>query len=188
MDTIDQQFANYSGVFEILELIALVFLAIILAEAVWDIFIQKRRKIAESAANIAIAISNSLLERTVYGLVFIIGLVIAQPLSPLAIPETWWSWILALLLADFTYYWMHRCEHEVRILWAYHSVHHSSPEFNLTTGLRLAWVEGLIEWLFFCANDPDGLQRRANHYCARCGCHLSNLDTHREDRQTWMDG
>ena len=26
---------------------------------------------------------------------------------------------------------MHRWEHEVRILWAYHSVHHSSSEFDL---------------------------------------------------------
>ena len=54
-----------------------------------------------------------------------------------------------MLHADFTYYWMHRWEHEIRILWAHHSVHHSSPEFNLTTALRLAWIEGLIEWIFF---------------------------------------
>lgn len=56
---------------------------------------------------------------------------------------------MALLAADLTYYWMHRFEHEVRILWAYHSVHHSSPEFNLTTALRLAWIEGLVGWVFF---------------------------------------
>ena len=57
--------------------------------------------------------------------------------------------MLALIAADITYYWMHRLEHEVRTLWAYHSVHHSSAELNLTTGLRLTWIKGVIEWLFF---------------------------------------
>ena len=30
-----------------------------------------------------------------------------------------------------------------------YSVHHSSPEFNLTTAFRLAWIEGAIVWIFF---------------------------------------
>ena len=80
---------------------------------------------------------------------FILGLFVVEPFAPFSIPFTWWSWIAAVLVADLTYYWMHRIEHEVSFFWAYHSVHHSSPEFNLTTGLRLAWIEGLIEWLFF---------------------------------------
>lgn len=28
----------------------------------------------------------------------------------------WWTWILAFIAADFTYYWLHRIEHERRIL------------------------------------------------------------------------
>ncbi|NKB78148.1 MAG: sterol desaturase family protein [Gammaproteobacteria bacterium] len=103
----------------------------------------------ESMSNFAIAIGNALLERTIYGLVFVIGVFVAEAYAPFSMGDSWWSWGLALLAADLTYYWMHRIEHEVRILWAYHSVHHSSPEFNLTTGLRLAWVEGVIEWVFF---------------------------------------
>lgn len=59
-----------------------------------------------------------------------------------------YSWILAFILADFTYYWMHRIEHEHSILWAFHSVHHSSESYNLTTALRLSWFEDIIEWIF----------------------------------------
>ncbi len=61
---------------------------------------------------------------------------------------TWWTWVLGILAADFTYYWMHRLEHEHRILWASHSVHHSSEDYNLTVSFRLSIVEGLFEWMF----------------------------------------
>ena len=100
-------------------------------------------------ANYAISLGNFLLERTAFGLVFIAGLIIAQGFAIASIESSWWSWTLAILVADFTYYWMHRVEHEVRFLWAYHSVHHNSPEFNLSTSLRLAWIEGMFEWVFF---------------------------------------
>ena len=149
MDILDQQFANFSGVLAVLETVTLVFLLAIVSETVWDVVSGARKKGWESLANFAIGISNALLERTLYGLVFVIALFLAEPLALFSIPVTWWSTVLAILVADFLYYWMHRWEHEIRILWSYHSVHHSSPEYNLTTALRLAWVEGLIEWIFF---------------------------------------
>lgn len=149
MDFIDTQFAKFNDTFELLELIGLFFLIAIVAETVWDFATGKRSKPGETVANFAITVGNSLLERTLYGLVFILALFIVSSYAPFSLPTSWWSWILALLVADLTYYWMHRFEHEVRILWAYHSVHHSSPEFNLTTALRLAWIEGLVEWVFF---------------------------------------
>ncbi|NKB62127.1 MAG: sterol desaturase family protein [Gammaproteobacteria bacterium] len=121
----------------------------IIVETVLDFFSGRRRNLGESVSNFVIATGNVLLERTLYGLVFILGLFLTQRYAPLSIEHQWWSWILAILAADLTYYWMHRFEHEIRILWAYHSVHHSSPEYNLTTSLRLAWIEGVIEWIFF---------------------------------------
>lgn len=149
MDPIETEFAAYSNTFQVLEIIGLIFLVAIISETVWDTLTGDRKRFGETFANFAIAVGNALLERTAYGLVFVVGLILALPLAMFEMPATWWSWALALLMADFTYYWMHRWEHEVRILWAHHSVHHSSPEYNLTTALRLAWVEALIEWLFF---------------------------------------
>ena len=44
------------------------------------------------------------------------------------------------LLADFAFYVEHRCAHRVRLLWASHSVHHSSDKMLATTSYRLAWT------------------------------------------------
>lgn len=149
MDDLELRFDAYTGILELLGLYGLAMIGLAIIEILWDLAFTKRPGWKETAANIAIAAVNSLLERTAYGAVFIIALAVAESFLPYRLPVNAWSWIAALLLADFTYYWMHRFEHEIRALWAYHSVHHSSPEFNLTTAFRLAWVEGLVEWVFF---------------------------------------
>jgi len=51
-------------------------------------------------------------------------------------PNHWAIWVLAFVLYDFTYYWVHRFGHEMNVMWAAHVVHHSSEEYNLTTALR----------------------------------------------------
>lgn len=149
MDPITKRFSEFQDTLNILEYVGLFFLVLIVSETVWDFLRNERKSLHESFSNFAIALGNVVLERVVFGVVFLAGLIVAEYFAFWKIPLTWWSWVLAVVLADFTYYWMHRFEHEVRILWAHHSVHHSSPEFNLTTALRLAWVEGLVEWIFF---------------------------------------
>jgi sterol desaturase/sphingolipid hydroxylase (fatty acid hydroxylase superfamily) len=59
------------------------------------------------------------------------------------------SLVLVTLLADFAYYWKHRYEHLIPVLWCQHAVHHSSREFNFSTSLRLPWVGSYINWMFF---------------------------------------
>ncbi|MGB3412232.1 MAG: sterol desaturase family protein [Microthrixaceae bacterium] len=49
----------------------------------------------------------------------------------------------AILGWDFIYYWNHRLQHESRIMWAIHVVHHSSERYNLSTALRQPWAESL---------------------------------------------
>ncbi len=50
------------------------------------------------------------------------------------------AWLLAALAWDFSYYWQHRAEHEVRLLWAGHVTHHSSEQFNYSNGFRQSWT------------------------------------------------
>ena len=38
----------------------------------------------------------------------------------------WTTWIICQILDDFSYYWFHRANHEIRFFWAAHIVHHSS--------------------------------------------------------------
>jgi len=52
----------------------------------------------------------------------------------------WLGWTVAIIGWDFGYYWQHRCEHEVRLLWACHVNHHSSQHYNLSTALRQPWT------------------------------------------------
>ena len=45
-------------------------------------------------------------------------------------------WFLLLIFEDLAFYFEHRVDHFCRIFWAVHVTHHSSEEFNLTTGFR----------------------------------------------------
>ncbi len=55
-------------------------------------------------------------------------------------PNTWYIVVILLILEDCIFYWKHRFGHHLRILWASHSVHHSSKMFNLSTALRQEWT------------------------------------------------
>ena len=57
--------------------------------------------------------------------------------------------LLALLLYDFCYYWLHRAGHEVGVLWAAHVVHHQSQDYNLSTALRQTSSGALLGWIFY---------------------------------------
>ncbi|XP_026881429.2 alkylglycerol monooxygenase isoform X3 [Electrophorus electricus] len=60
-----------------------------------------------------------------------------------------WTWWLAFLGVDFGYYWVHRCSHELNILWAAHQVHHSSEYYNLSTALRQSVTQQCASWVFY---------------------------------------
>lgn len=69
------------------------------------------------------------------------ALIAAGALTPLQLsPAYWWVWVACLVVTDFCYYWAHRADHRIRLLWAAHSVHHSSTYFNMSTNLRLPWL------------------------------------------------
>ncbi len=52
-----------------------------------------------------------------------------------------WVWLAYWVIGDFAYYWVHRAEHRVRVLWCSHLVHHSSENFSFTTAVRMPWTE-----------------------------------------------
>jgi sterol desaturase/sphingolipid hydroxylase (fatty acid hydroxylase superfamily) len=117
-------------------------------EIVLDLLTKKERRWKDTLANCAIFITHQVIEKTAFASLGFVALLPFFIMTPLHIPMTPWTWVLALLAADFTYYWMHRIEHEHRILWASHSVHHSSEDYNLSVGFRLSPVEGFFEWAF----------------------------------------
>lgn len=122
--------------------------SLIFVELILDFFTSKERRWKDTGANIVIFIINQLLEKTTFGIIGVLFLIPISWFAPYTIPMSIWTWILAVVVADFSYYWMHRIEHEHRILWAGHSVHHSSEDYNLTIAFRLSIVEGLYNWIF----------------------------------------
>ena len=68
---------------------------------------------------------------------------------PLMDPGHWWTWVLAMVLYDFCYYWLHRIGHERSILWAAHVAHHQSEDYNLSTALRQTSTGFLLGWVFY---------------------------------------
>ena len=67
-------------------------------------------------------------------------------------PEFWTSVpgvLLALVMYDFCYYWLHRAGHVVALFWAAHVVHHQSQHYNLSTALRQTSSGLLFGWIFY---------------------------------------
>ncbi len=54
-------------------------------------------------------------------------------------------WIAVLVMRDVVYYWMHRAEHRISVLWASHMVHHSPETIGFTTALRVPWMEAVYK-------------------------------------------
>lgn len=59
------------------------------------------------------------------------------------------SFLVLFFLDDFTFYWFHRSNHEVRVLWAAHVNHHSSQKYNLSTALRQSWGEQIYKYIYW---------------------------------------
>ncbi len=54
-------------------------------------------------------------------------------------------WLAVFVGRDFAYYWIHRAEHRVKVLWASHLIHHSIERFTFTSAVRLPWMESVYK-------------------------------------------
>ena len=74
----------------------------------------------------------------------------AYELRPFDIPmDRWESWVALFFALEIAYYWLHRYSHEIRWMWAQHSVHHSARQMTLSVAYRLGWTQFIAgPWLF----------------------------------------
>jgi sterol desaturase/sphingolipid hydroxylase (fatty acid hydroxylase superfamily) len=49
--------------------------------------------------------------------------------------------VLAFLLMDITFYWWHRANHRIRLLWRFHNIHHLDPDLDVSTAFRFHFGE-----------------------------------------------
>ncbi|WP_299297531.1 sterol desaturase family protein [uncultured Tateyamaria sp.] len=104
---------------------------------------HKGRTLAEMLVSASTQIPSILIEVFLLTAAYGVYYILADMFVSWQIPLTWWGIALAVIAADFTYYWEHRIAHQVRILWTQHAVHHSSRDYNIITGIRFGPLEGV---------------------------------------------
>lgn len=70
--------------------------------------------------------------------------------------DSWVTWVAALVVFDFLWYWAHRMSHEMNLIWGGHMPHHQSEEYNLTAGLRQGAFQDLLYWPIYILMAPLG--------------------------------
>jgi sterol desaturase/sphingolipid hydroxylase (fatty acid hydroxylase superfamily) len=58
------------------------------------------------------------------------------------------AWLVGLLAYDFLYYWAHRAQHRIGVFWTVHAVHHQARRFDVTVGLGVGVLDGLLLFPF----------------------------------------
>ena len=137
------------------------FLVAVLAEALWSSWRGRalyRR--SDTWASLWMLAASAVLEilPKVGWIVVMILLYEASPFRDV-VGHHVWAWVVLFFLDDLTYYWFHRLNHSIRILWAGHVNHHSSRYFNLGTALRQGVGERFVKlafwlWLPWLGFDP----------------------------------
>jgi len=61
----------------------------------------------------------------------------------------WVYWVSLLVIQDFLFYWLHYFDHYSRFFWAVHVTHHSSTEYNFTTGFRSSVFQPMYRFLYY---------------------------------------
>lgn len=64
------------------------------------------------------------------------------------LPINGWVVLSCIVLADLAYYWEHRFMHRCGLGWATHTVHHSSPYFNISVAYRFGPLDGVMPFFF----------------------------------------
>lgn len=102
----------------------------------------------ETLINIYLNITNAAVDLLLRGLAFGVLLFCFQ-----FHPSIDWNpvlyWTLLFLCEDLLFWTEHFVDHHVRLFWAVHVTHHSSEEYNLTTGFRSSVFMPFYRYLYF---------------------------------------
>ena len=110
-------------------------------EAIWRLRVAHKGYAGlAAAATLGLAAGN-----LVFGVVNALGLAavfsLAYRVAPIHWPlDDWRTWAVGFVAVEFAYYWFHRLSHEVRWMWATHSVHHTPEQITFLSSIRLGWT------------------------------------------------
>lgn len=119
--------------------------SLLIIEHKWPLRKHRRPLLSRMIVNLSLTI-----------LVFAIASLLISPVSKLTInlTQTHKFGLLSLLpfnhlllfvsgflLMDLTFYYWHRLNHEIPLLWRFHNVHHADPDLDVTTSMRFHCIE-----------------------------------------------
>jgi sterol desaturase/sphingolipid hydroxylase (fatty acid hydroxylase superfamily) len=126
-------------------LVGAVFLALFLAERVRPLRqptrpLWQRLKVNAGVTAIAIIFNFAVVQTAAYFTIQAtaaqsFGLVRWLPVPPLV------AGAIAFLLLDLTFYYWHRANHGIPLLWRFHNAHHIDPDLDVSTGFRFHFGE-----------------------------------------------
>jgi sterol desaturase/sphingolipid hydroxylase (fatty acid hydroxylase superfamily) len=123
----------------------------VVVEAIWAQLNHRRiYRLPDTLASLSMLVASALVE-ILPRLGAVVVMVYLHDISPLrdVIGRQWWAWLLLFVMDDFSYYWFHRANHAVRLLWAGHVNHHSSEYLNFATALRQGVGERIHKFVFW---------------------------------------
>ena len=145
-------------VYEIYSAYGLYFFVFILLIGAWEVASRIHRRklnwhyVLDSISSIAtlplIGVMAYLATLIGIGSIYSVGYVIYEQY---AIHQVGWSIgsvLLVLLATDFWYYWEHRAFHRINVMWATHTVHHSSDYINIPMAYRFGPLDSFFTGLF----------------------------------------
>ena len=138
---------EYGGFYDWAGILGLLFLAAGLAQDVAEKRLSGGRfleTLSSLATLIPFYITETLVFVASFGAFFV-----AYEYVPWKLPfDSWAMFALAVVAADFAYYWEHRLSHRIRLFWLAHAVHHSSPIMNVAVAFRFSAFDPFIAALF----------------------------------------
>lgn len=104
--------------------------------------------VKETFQNVYLCIANAGLDLLLRGLFYIAVLVWFYDHRLFVVENPYLYWFLLFILEDLVFYIEHRVEHYSRFFWAVHVTHHSSEEYNLTTGFRSSVFQPVYRFVY----------------------------------------
>lgn len=102
----------------------------------------------ETLINIYLNVSNAGIDLVLRGLAFAV-LIFFYQFHPVVDWNPVLYWTLLFLCEDVLFWLEHFVDHHVRLFWAVHVTHHSSEEYNLTTGFRSSVFMPFYRYMYF---------------------------------------
>jgi len=125
---------------------------IIVFEILWSVFRHKFRRESYKVPFLIIIV-NRIMSRLIGISVLLLSIGIFQKYAIIHTSLTWYWFIYGYLIYELNNFIRHYLTHKVRLLWCFHSVHHSSEELNSSITLTTFFVENLYTEFFaamFC--------------------------------------